>query len=215
MTTITQRLSACYSGAVFDALRELKVQNCVLPSSIRPLDPAQRVAGQAFTVEGHVRHDLDAHESLLRWTEFLSAAPRDSVVVCQPNDSTLAHMGELSSETLHYRGVRGYVVDGGTRDSDFVLKIGFPVFCRYQTPQDIVGRWSPTALGAPITIGSVSIETGDYIFGDIDGVVVIPKQMAEIVVRRVEQVMSTENLVRKAILEGKDPKDAYLEYGLF
>ena len=50
-------------------------------------------------------------------------------------------MGELSAETLKFRGVRGYVVDGGCRDVDFILKLGFPVCCRYYTPADIVGRW--------------------------------------------------------------------------
>ena len=59
---------------------------------------------------------------------MLSKAPSGAVVMCQPNDGTIAHMGELSAETLKYRGVKGYIVDGGCRDVDFILKLGFPVF---------------------------------------------------------------------------------------
>ena len=179
------------------------------------MDPALSVAGPVFTVSGHLQPGLDPHETLLRWTEFLSAAPSGAVVVCQPNDGTIAHMGELSSETLQYRGVRGYIVDGGSRDTNFVLKLGFPVFCRYLSPRDVVGTWVADTFGQPISIGGITINNGDYVFGDIDGVVVIPRERVEDTVARVEQVVNTENLVRKAILEGVDPKEAYLRYGLF
>ena len=73
----------------------------------------------------------------------------------------------------------------------------------------------PEAYDEPIAIGQVRIASGDYILGDIDGVVVIPEALAEEVVAKVESVMQTENLVRKAILEGVAPKEAYLRYGKF
>ena len=61
----------------------------------------------------------------------------------------IAHMGELSAETLQFRGVRGYIVDGGCRDTGFILNMGFPVFCRYLTPRDVVGIWVPDRFGEP------------------------------------------------------------------
>jgi 4-hydroxy-4-methyl-2-oxoglutarate aldolase len=212
---LTSRLEQGYSGAVYDVLRGRGFPDQVLPASIRPLDPSRKLAGRVFTVEGRPDPHLDAHETLLAWTEFLSRAPAGHVVICQPNDSTLSHMGELSSETLVYRGVRGYMVDGGCRDTDFILKLGFPVFCRYTTPRDIVGRWRAERFNEPIEIGGVTIRAGDYVLGDQDGVVVIPVEVVEEVVTEVERVMATENLVRKAILEGVDPKEAYLRYGKF
>ncbi len=213
--TLSERLAMCYSAAAYDVLRAMGYPQQVLPPTIRPLDPSRRLAGRVFTVSGHSEAALDAHDTLLQWTGFLSIAPADSVVVCQPNDSALSHMGELSAETLHHRGVRGYVVDGGCRDSDFILKLGFPVFCRYFTPRDIVGRWVPDGFAKPIVIGDVTIYTDDYVLADRDGVVAIPAGVAEQVVARVEEVMQTENLVRKAILEGVDPQDAYRTYGKF
>jgi regulator of RNase E activity RraA len=212
---LSDRLEHCYSGAVYDVLRAMGHKNCVLPSTIRPLDPTKKLAGKVYTVSGHVDHSLDAHQTLLAWTGLLSKAPADSVIICQPNDSTLSHMGELSSETLTYRKVRGYIVDGGCRDSEFILNIGFRVFCRYFTPIDVVGRWIADGYGEPITIGGVQIHTGDYVMADRDGVVVIPGKHAEEVVARTEQVMQTESMVRKMILQGVDPQEAYLKYGKF
>jgi 4-hydroxy-4-methyl-2-oxoglutarate aldolase len=215
MGDLGRRLDACYSGAVFDVLRDMGHPNCVLPPDIRAIDPDTRVTGRVFTVRGRPDDTISPHDSLIAWTEFLGTAPKDHVVVCQPQDRVRALMGELSAETLQFRGVRGYVVDGGSRDNAFVRKIGFPVFSRFQTPRDIVAAWIPEAYGEPITIGQVRIATGDYILADIDGIVVIPERMADETISRVETVMQTENQVRKAILEGVDPKEAYLRYGKF
>jgi regulator of RNase E activity RraA len=73
----------------------------------------------------------------------------------------------------------------------------------------------PDRLGEPVTIGDVTIESGDYLLGDRDGVVVIPGKLAAGVIARTEEVVSTENKVRTAILGGMDPQQAYLKYGKF
>ena len=213
--TLADRLEKCYSGAVYDVLRAAGKADQVLPPTLRPLDAASKLSGRVYTVSGHFDATLDPHETLLQWTGLLSKAPRDSVVICQPNDSTLAHMGELSAETLQLRGVRGYIVDGGCRDSEFILRIGFRVFCRYFTPRDIVGRWVPDSLGEPIIIGDVTIHSDDYVLADRDGIVIIPGPMTEAIVAETEQVMQTESRVRTAILQGVDPQEAYLRYGKF
>jgi len=152
---------------------------------------------------------------MLSWTEMLSKAPSGSVIMCQPNDGTIAHMGELSAETLKYRGVKGYIVDGGCRDVDFILNLGFPVFCKYFTPSDVVCRWKITSLGEPIKIGDLIINSGDYVLGDIDGVVVIPKEIASEVISETEDYINTESALRKDILSGVDPQEAYLKYRVF
>jgi 4-hydroxy-4-methyl-2-oxoglutarate aldolase len=124
-------------------------------------------------------------------------------------------MGELSAETLHLRGVRGYIVDGGCRDNAFIRKLGFPVFARFQTPRDIAGAWIVESYGEMIVIEGVQVRTGDFVLADIDGIVVIPDEHAEAVIDEVEKVMNTESLVRNAILSGVSPKEAYLKFGKF
>lgn len=215
MTSLGERLEKCYSGAVYDVLRERGITNTVLPKDLRPLDPSKKLAGPVFTVAGSPKEGMDGHETLLRWTEFLSAAPKGHVVISTGNDNELALMGELSAETLQYRGVKGYVTDGGCRDCDFIINIGFPVMSRFYTPRDIVGAWTPDRFETTLDFCGVSVSPGDYIIADIDGAVVIPGKIAEEVISEVEVVMQTENKVRKAILEGVSPKDAYLRYGKF
>jgi regulator of RNase E activity RraA len=106
-------------------------------------------------------------------------------------------------------------VDGGCRDSEFIIQIGFRVFCSFFTPVDVVGRWVADRFGEPITIGQVTISSGDYVMADRDGIVIIPASIAEQVVMKTEEVLKTESKVRKAILEGVDPQQAYLKYGKF
>jgi len=170
MGELTTRLAQCYTGAIHDVLRAMGHERVVLPPEIRPLDPALKVAGPVWTVSGHIDRTQSAHETLLGWTGLLSKAPPGRVVVCQPQNHEVALMGELSAETLKGKGVLGYVVDGGCRDVEFILKIGFPVFASFFTPSDIVGRWIPDRYGEPITIGAVTIRDGDYLLGDLDGV---------------------------------------------
>ncbi|MCU1304708.1 MAG: Dimethylmenaquinone methyltransferase [Candidatus Sulfotelmatobacter sp.] len=213
--TLGDRLRNCYSGAVYDVLRASGFPRQALPHYIRPLNLQHKLAGPIFTIQGKRHDSLDAHQSLLRWCELLSNAPADMVLVCQPNDHTLAHMGELSAETLAYKKVLGYIVDGGCRDSAFIETLGFPVFCKYFTPVDVVGKWASTALGEPIQIGEVRINTGDYALADRDGIVIIPAEIASDVVQQTEEVLRTENMVRKAILQGVDPVAAYLQHGKF
>ena len=212
---LAARLMNCYAAAVHDVLRGMGAGPCVLPSGIKPLDPTRKLAGEVFTVSGHIDVTRDPHDTLVQWTGLLSRAPPGKVLVCQPNTHEIALMGELSAETLHHKGVRGYVVDGGCRDTDFILALGFPVFCSFITPRDIVGRWVPDRFGEPITIGDVTVSTGDFLIGDRDGVVIIPGTIADAAVTKTEEVMQTENKVRTAILAGMDPQAAYLKFGKF
>jgi 4-hydroxy-4-methyl-2-oxoglutarate aldolase len=213
--SLSERLGECYTGAVYDVMREFGMKNCVLPHAIRALDPETRVAGRVFTMQGRPDPTSSVHESILRWTEFLTVAPEGHVIICQPRDHSLALMGELSAETLHLRGVKGCIIDGGCRDNAFVRKLGFPVFARFQTPRDIAGAWTLESLGQTIEIEGVQIRTDDLVLADIDGIVVVPKEQAEAIIGQVEEVMNAENLVRRAILDGMSPKEAYLKFGKF
>jgi 4-hydroxy-4-methyl-2-oxoglutarate aldolase len=212
---LVERLAQTYTGVVHDVMRAMGLRDFTLPPEVRPLFPDQVLAGVVATVSGRVDSSAGAHESLLGWTGLLSRARPDTVVICQPNDSRVAHMGELSAETLKLKRVRGYVADGGCRDVNFILELGFPVWCRYFTPRDIVSHWLPDQFDQPIRIGEVTIRAGDLALGDRDGMVILPENRAEEIVAAAEAAIGTENLVRKAILEGIDPQEAYLRYGKF
>lgn len=212
---LAARLARCYTGVVYDVLRGRGITDCVLPASIVPLEVSMVAAGPVFTVRGRPDATVSPHETLLRWTELLSRAPKGHVVMMQGNDGERALMGELSAETLQFRGVRGYIVDGGCRDTAFIRRLGFPVFCDKATPRDIVGAWVPVAYDEPISYGQVVVRPGDYVLADCDGVVVIPSAIAAEVIADAVAAMSTEDKVRAAILSGVDPQQAYLDHGKF
>jgi 4-hydroxy-4-methyl-2-oxoglutarate aldolase len=213
--SLTERLAQCYTGAVHDVLRMMGHEHVALPPAIKSIAPGMKFAGPVWTVSGHIDRTKSRDETLLGWCTLLSKAPAGHVVVCQPNNHEVALMGELSAQTLQARGVLGYVVDGGSRDTDLVLAQGFPVFCSFLTPSDIVERWIPDRYGEPVTIGTVTIAAGDYLLGDRDGVVIVPRAFAEEVVAKTEDVVATESDMRRALIGGMDPVEAYNRYGKF
>jgi regulator of RNase E activity RraA len=215
MDAISKRLAQCYTGVVNDVMRAMGLRDFTLPAELRPLFPERRLAGPAFTIEGRVDPRADPHETLLAWTGLLSKAKPGHIWVCQPNDRVVAHMGELSAETLKNKGVLGCVADGYVRDVEFLIAMGFQTWSRGYTPRDIVGYWLPRAVEVDIRIGDVIIAPGDYLLGDRDGLVRIPKGLLGDVLDQAETAIGTENKVRTAILAGMDPQQAYREFGKF
>jgi len=214
--SLVDRLAAIpYTGAISDILDEMGFTNQVLPHSIQAIQRGQTLAGRAMTVQGELVASTDPEVVFLPFLKMLGDLRPGDVIVSQPNDNTCAHIGELSCETAKFRGARGAVIDGGARDTDYILKLGFPIFSRYTTPLDIVGRWRLVDYKTPIKIGTVEIQPGDYVSGDRDGVLIIPQTIAEEVITKAEEVIHTENLLRKAILEGVHPVDAFKRYGRF
>jgi 4-hydroxy-4-methyl-2-oxoglutarate aldolase len=215
-TELVERLSKIpYTGAISDILDEMGFHRQVLPKEIQALQPGHVVAGRALTILGEPTDSDDPEVIFIPFLKMLGDIKPGDVLVNQPNDDLAAHLGELSSETARSRGARGAVIDGGARDTDYILKLGFPVFARYKTPIDIVGRWRLIAHNVPIDIGRVHIEPGDYILGDRDGVLSIPQSIAADVITKAEAVVQTENLVRKSILQGTHPVEAFRQFGRF
>ncbi len=212
---LTGRLERCYTGVVHDTMRGMGLSQFTFPPELRPLLPDVVLAGPAFTIEGGTDPNADAHETLLAWTGLLSRAKPGHVWVSQPNDRTVAHMGELSAEVLKLKGVRGCLLDGFARDVHFLIRMQFQTWSRGFTPRDIVGWWLPKAVDEEIRIGEVVVAPGDYILGDSDGALRIPAAIAEEVIAKSETAIATENKVRTAILGGEDPQQAYIKFGKF
>lgn len=212
---VCRRFSVMYTGAIADVLDEMGYSHQVLPSSIQALQMGQRVQGVAMPVEGESTGSTDPEEVYIPILKMLGDLTHGDVMVTQAHDNISAHLGELSCETAKFRGARGMVIDGGVRDIDYILKLEMPVFCRYRTPADVLGRWKVTSYGNPVKIGQVAIKRGDFIVGDKDGVLAIPQEITMQVLEKSEEVVNTENLVRKAVLEGMHPVDAYRKFGRF
>jgi 4-hydroxy-4-methyl-2-oxoglutarate aldolase len=212
---LTPRLAKLHTAIVHDVMREMGCHNFTLPHTLRQVTVARSIAGPVFTVSGKVVPKADAHATLLAWTGLLSKAKAGHVMVIAANDDEVAHMGELSGEALMRKGVPGVVVDGGTRDVEFLIAMGFPVYARYATPRDVTGYWMVDAIDVPIKIGKVAVAPHDYLLADRDGIVILPRDRAAAIVSAAAAVLGTENQIRTAILSGMDPQEAYLKFGKF
>ena len=213
---IIEELLLLNSSIVHDALRIENYLHQTLPNEIRPLKFESTIAGKIWTMSGSLKKNLRDEDSLISWTNFLSKAKDNSIIVCQPNNHEIALMGELSAETLKLKNIRGYITDGGCRDVTRIkTEIKLPIYCRFNTPKDVAGRWIVEEMGASIIIGNVKIDTGDYLIADEDGIVIIPHEIINKIIIRAKNDLNSENKMRKAILNGIDPKEAYLKYGKF
>ena len=214
---LPRRFARIYTAAITDVMDEMGLRRQTLPSAIQPLAGGMRAAGYAFTARGrpHRGSPRERDQTLKRFLAMLGAAPTDSVLVLAAHDNVAAHFGELSAEWFRARKVRGAVIDGATRDTASIVRMGFPTFVRYRTPQDSVPRWRVADWGQPVTIGGVRVSLGDIVVGDLDGVVVIPRRVAHEVLGRCEKLVGTENRVRAAVRRGMTPLAAYQKFGSF
>jgi len=215
--SLPRRFARIPTAAVTDVLDQMGHERQTLPSSLQPLDPEMRVAGYAFTVRGRARisRPRERDATLRQFLRMLSAIPPDSVVVMATGDSAAAHFGELSAEWCRRRRVRGAVIDGATRDAAALVRMRFPTFVRYRSPQDSVPRWRVTDWGQPVTIGGVRVALGDVVVADLDGVVVVPRRLAHEALVRCERLAGTESKVRVAIRRGLTPLQAYEKFNVF
>jgi 4-hydroxy-4-methyl-2-oxoglutarate aldolase len=210
------RFDALYTGAITDVLDRLGFRRQTLPAELAPLRPGMRLAGPAYPVRGEANTRADYEVTIRRVLEMLGSVPAGHVAVYETNDTASAHLGELSVTSLKTRGCAGAVIDGGCRDVEFILREEFPVFARYTTPQDCTVRWELVEHGdTTATVGGVSVRLGDYVVGDHDGIVVVPREVLTEVLAEAEAKVATENEIRDAVRGGMLPLEAYERFGTF
>jgi 4-hydroxy-4-methyl-2-oxoglutarate aldolase len=212
---LRERFEAIYTAALADILDARGYRTQTLPPSIRPLERGMRLAGPAFTVSGAPADAASYDTSLRKVLRMLGEVPAGHVAVYACAQAVSAHLGELSVTSLAARGVAGCVLDGGCRDVRFIVELGFPVFCAHVTPEDSTGRWELESTQEPVTVGQVRVEPGDWVVGDEDGVVVVPRAIVESVLAEAEEKAATESEIRSAVRDGMPPLDAYERFGTF
>jgi regulator of RNase E activity RraA len=117
------------------------------------------------------------------------------------------------STAVKQRGCTGAVVDGGVRDVDFVNAMNYPVFAKFKSSASSVGRWDIVDCQVSIKIGNTVIHPGDFVFGDTDGVVIVPKALTMDVLAAAEDVFDRERGMREELRRGVSVTDAYAKYG--
>ncbi|MBE6216855.1 MAG: RraA family protein [Bacteroidales bacterium] len=198
---LCERYEKLYTGAVNDVLRELTYMDQALPINILPLKFEMAACGIAYTVRSNPDPTVGGEMEVR--AQMLDEMPKHCCVVWDAGDEVEAsHWGEVMTASAIARGARMAVVNGGLRDTRQVLAQNFPVFYRYRTSNGSLGRTKITGYNVPVRIGKAYIKPGDVIFGDIDGVVVIPRAVAYEVLLRAEEIKGNEKEMRTWVHEG-------------
>lgn len=224
-SALTHRLRNLYTASVYDVMWERGLRNQCMDTTIAPIDAQMVIAGPAHTIIGTVEprdENTEYQPEHMRHFAMLEAIPSGHVVLIQSSgDQTSGHWGELLSTAAQSKGAVGVVVDGGTRDAPLLRRMtDFPVFARYTTPVESNGTWRTKDFGVPISVSGtlsarIRVNPGDWIFGDEDGVLVIPQDIVEDVVTEAEQIKATEDLVREDLRRGVSFAEVYEKYERF
>ena len=216
---LCQRYRKLYTGAIYDILEDKGLPNQLLSLDIKPLKLDMKVAGPAYTVKGVRRPTAEAWSG--KPVDLLGGITPDCVVVYDPgNEHRSGHWGELTSNAAAVKGCQGVVVDGGARDGTKHLQIpNWSCFCRYTSPIEAGTRQKIVAVQKPIFMSGslttvVRVEPGDFIFGDLDGVLVVPKALAAEVLSEAETKVAAEDKGREEVRKGVDMREVGRKYGV-
>ncbi len=148
--------------------------------------------------------------------QMLESLPPHGVAVMNTGgDISSSHWGEIMTLSAKQRGCTGAVVDGGLRDAPFILKLNFPVFTDFYMPASSISRWELKEFQGVTKVGQVPVYPGDYVFGDMDGVVIIPRALTEEVLAESEKAVQREQRMRQALRKGMPLHEVNKKFGPF
>jgi regulator of RNase E activity RraA len=202
-----------FTAVVGDVMDKLGLLHQFLPPSIRPLRDDMVVLGRAMPVleVDSVGPPVKPFGVMLEALDDLKAGEVYLAVGGSPN---YALWGELMSTRAMRLGATGAVMTGYSRDTPGILALGFPTFSMGRYAQDQGPRGEVVDFRVPVRIGEVAIEPGDIVFGDVDGVLTIPKRAETEVLTRALEKAEKENLVRTAIENGMSTVEAFATFGV-
>ena len=202
-----------YTPVVGDILDALGLYHQFLPQPIQPMRTAMKLVGRAMPALMIDVHGPQA-EPFGKLTQALDQLAPGEVYLASGGAMRCAYWGEILTATARTRGAVGAVINGYHRDTPQVLEQDWPVFSRGRFAQDSSVRTKVIDYRCPIEVGPVHVAPGDLVFGDLDGVLVIPAaHEAEVVERALEKARG-EKLVRRAIEDGMSSTDAFARFGI-
>jgi len=218
-STIRRELFTCVVGDVMD---KLGLQHQFLPPQIRPLRQDMVVIGRAMpvlAVDVFEEKVSGAHTKLMEkpfglMLEALDDLKANEVYVNTGSSPRNALWGELMSVRARKLGAAGAVLNGYVRDTKAVLSLDFPAFCWGSYAQDSAPRYKVVDFRVALEIGAVRVRPGDFLFGDIDGVCVVPAEAGKEVFSKALEKARGEKLVRKALEEGSSAVAAFEKHGI-
>lgn len=209
-----------YSSVIGDILDQMGYEHQFLPSRIQPLREHMVVAGRAMTVleadvcagDGGRNPVLQRNFGLM--LEALDDLKKDEIYICSGASPSYALVGELMCTRMQILGAAGCVVNGFHRDTRGILDLDFPCFSYGRYAQDQAPRGKVLDYRVPIEMDGVRILPGDLIFGDLDGVLVIPRKVEQEVLERAYEKATGEKTVAQAIRGGMSAVESFRVHGI-
>ena len=213
---ISQARGSLYSAVLSDVLDSLGNTEHAMGPQIRPLDDSLVLFGRARTglymevfTETPGENPYELEIALID-----DLKPDEIAVLACPDSPRLAPWGELLSTASKARGAVGCVTDGLVRDIRLIRDMGFPVFAGGIGPLDSKGRGTVMRIDVPVVCGGIRVASGDWLFGDADGVVVIPEALAEQAIEAALAKIEGENRTREELEAGALLKDVFARHGI-
>ena len=174
----------------------------VMDTGIKPVSPKMKMIGRAYTAKCYPGDNLALHQAIY------GAQLGDVLVLDLNGYSEAGHFGDIMATACKLRGLAGVVIDGSCRDSEDIRELGFPVFSRGFNPSGTV-KESLAKLNIPVSCGGVQVNPGDIIFGDCDGVVVIPQNAEDEVFDKACKKYEHEKEIIRELESGKTTLEIY------
>jgi len=210
-----EMMSSELTAAVLsDKCDEFGFRDQAMAARIRPLDPSKVLVGRAMPVLTTDVFETPADPYKMEIASVDALKPNDVMVTCTNESSRTCFWGEILSTAAIARGARGAVIDGYTRDARQILELGFPTFVTGMKVPDSKGRSAVVDFNCPVRCGDVLVHPGDIIFGDIDGVVVIPKDHEDAIITAALEKLKKESQTIQELRKGSMLADVYAKYGV-
>lgn len=207
-----------YSAVIGDILDQMGHYHQFLPMAVQPIREDMVVCGRAMTVKEEdlpvIGEPIPTEPTFGHMLDALDDLKKNEVYLCSGSSPDYAVVGELMCTRMQVLGAAGTVMNGPHRDTKGILALDFPCFSRGRYSQDQAPRGRVTAWRVPIEIEGTHVDSGDIVFGDMDGVVVIPQAIEKEVIERAWEKATGEKTVGKAIQAGMSATDAFHQYGI-
>jgi len=211
---VIERTLKLYVAALSDAADEIGLNTVCMDKGILPLTKKKRMAGFARTgklVRSPPNRQYDEKQLDIFMSLATDAIDGDIIVIDTAGASDCSAWGQVLTRIGKPLGVRGAIIEGTSRDIDDIDMMDFVVFARGRHPGTMRGRMDMESVQKPIVCGGVTVNPGDLIFADGDGIVVIPPDKIEAVLNHAERVVDTDRWWADKLDEGDDPHDLHKE----
>jgi len=208
------RLDRCFSAVLQDVMDHMNVRAQCMEPEIKPLLPTMKTWGEAVTI--YIEEVTEIPEKPFQMEmELIDDSIEGQIIVAQCNAHKLsAFWGGLLTNAAVGHKLHGVIIDGGARDYNEIVELGFPTFCAGLSPYDSLGRMDGKKRDIPVECGGVRVCPGDLIYGDVDGVVVVPQDMVDEVVAKAWEKVQAESTVREELRSGASVVETFKKHGV-